>query len=300
MPADLQESAQKLAQYIHTVTGMHVGIHDIERFFSVSAGDDCRNLCQYCRQNSASFMSKCYCSDKEHLKQVYREQKISIYQCHMGMTEVIIPIYDTEKFSGVIFMGQVQIVPDENLSFENLYNRLAAEYPDCVYDGAKSALETAYHNTASMTRDQLEGFIGLVQYAEKGCHVNQWLSYTGITTHTIVEQYLTYLDLEHIPLTEISIADIAKRLNLSYSQLNRVAASLYGMPLKQYILRVKVKAAAALLCERSELTVADVSSRVGIFNTNYFIKLFQKHMGCRCSEYREQMKTTVNPCRRRK
>ena len=65
------------------------------------------------------------------------------------------------------------------------------------------------------------------------------------------------------------------------------------MSLKQYVLDVKVKAAAVLLCERPELTVAEIASSVGIYNPNYFIKLFQKRMGCRCSEYREQVMHTA-------
>ncbi len=140
-----------------------------------------------------------------------------------------------------------------------------------------------------MTLEKLESFIGLALIAEKGTRVDRWLNHFKLTTKAIVRQYLKYYDLVHIPLAEFSVDAIAKQLNISYSQLNRISAELFGRPLKQYVLEVKVTAAADMLRKHPELSVAGVAARVGIDNANYFSKVFQKHMGCRCSEYRKNI-----------
>ena len=283
--SNLHQSVQLLAEYLHTASGMHVGIHDFERRYEVAAGDDCENLCRFCRRTCTSFVNKCFCCDDESLAQVYRTGQRLIYRCHMGLTEVILPVTDEDQLLGVLFLGQVRIIPDESLSFENLYARLAAQYPEEICEENKPALKAAYENTAVMTQEKLESFIGLTVIAEKGTRVDHWLNHFKLTTKAIVRQYLEYYDLVHIPLAEFSVAAIAKQLNISYSQLNRISAELFGQPLKQYVLEVKVTAAADMLREHPELSVAGVASRVGIDNANYFSKVFQKRMGCRCSEY---------------
>ncbi|MBQ8511304.1 MAG: PocR ligand-binding domain-containing protein [Clostridia bacterium] len=284
---NLHQSVQNLAEYLYNLTGMHVGIHDIERMYTVAAGDDCQNICSYCRTNCPSFMQKCICYDKEHLELAYRTGQKVVYRCHLGMTEAILPVTSGEQFLGVMFLGQVRIIPDETMAFENLYARLAKEYPEQINEGSRAALETAYRNTAVMTSDKLESLIGLAELAEKGTHVDRWLNHFKQTTDVIVRQYLEYLDLIHIPLADLSIASIAEKLNISYSQLNRISVTLYGQPLKQHILDVKINAAAVLLKEQPELSISGAAALVGIDNSHYFSKLFQKRMGCRCSEYRK-------------
>ncbi len=127
--SNLQQSVQLLAEYIHTASGMHVGIHDFERRYEIAAGDDCENLCRFCRRNCTSFINKCFCCDTESLAQVYRTGQRLLYRCHMGLTEVILPVTDEDQLLGVLFLGQVRIIPDESLSFENLYARLSSQYP---------------------------------------------------------------------------------------------------------------------------------------------------------------------------
>ncbi len=194
---------------------------------------------------------------------------------------------------GVLFLGQLRIVPDESLSFENLYARLSEQYTNEIYEENKPALRSAYENTVVMTQEKLESFIGLTEFAEKGTHVDHWLNHFKLTSKAIVRQYLEYLDLVHIPLSEFSVAEIAGRLNISYSQLNRISTELYGQPLKQYVLEVKVSAAAGMMLEHPELSVAGAAARVGIDNANYFSKVFQRRMGLRCGEYRSRYAKTV-------
>ncbi len=289
---NLHQSVQLLAEYLHTASGMHVGIHDFERRYEVAAGDECENLCRFCRRTCTSFTNKCFCCDDEALAQVYRTGKRLIYRCHMGLTEVILPVTDEDQLLGVLFLGQVRIVPDESLSFENLYTRMSEQYPDEICEENKPALRAAYENTVVMTQEKLESFIGLTEFAEKGTHVDHWLNHFKLTTKAIVRQYLEYFDLVHIPLSEFSVAAIAEQLNISYSQLNRISMELYGQPLKQYVLEVKVNAAAGMLLEHPELSVASVAARVGIDNANYFSKVFQRRMGLRCGEYRNKYAQT--------
>ncbi len=283
---DLNHSVQELAQHLYTLSGMHIGIHDIERIYSVSAGDGCENLCYYCQKLCASFKQKCICSDEEHLSQLYRTRQKIIYRCHLGLTEVLLPVMVEEKFLGVLFLGQVRILSDEEMTFDRIYARLSEEYPDVICEDIRSTLENAYRNTAVMTQEKLESLIGLAELAGKGVHIDQWLNHFRLTPEVLVQQYLAYLDLVHLSLADFSVSNIAKRLNISYSQLNRISAALYGQPLKQYVLDVKIRAAAALLKEQPKMTIVEAALRVGIDNPNYFSKLFQKRMGCRCSDYK--------------
>ena len=143
-----------------------------------------------------------------------------------------------------------------------------------------------------MTKEKLESFIVLTQYAAREGYVNRILNYRSVDTETSFRRYMNTLNLVGIPLGEVSVAEFAKRLNISYSQINRISLAVFGMPLKQYILQVKMEEAARMLIDRQSLTMREISAAVGIENQHYFSKLFNERIGCSPTEYRHGNKTS--------
>ena len=287
-------NVHKLADYLYEVSGLHVGVHSVhgaDTEYAASGGDNRGNLCEYCREHCPSFHQKCLESDEEHLFNVARTKKTEIYRCRLGMTEAIVPVCDGDLLDGVVFLGQGYVVPDESMSFEAVYERLAEEYPDQINEVTREALREAYNRTAFLSMRELESVIGLAGFAARGIHIDQWLSRFRESVDKVIKRHVEALGPERLPLAGFSVQAIARRLNLSYSQLNRVSTKLYGKPLKQYVLDRKIDAAGRLLTEHSELSVSEVAARVGIDNPNYFVKLFQKKKGCRCVEYRNRSLT---------
>lgn len=289
--SDIQKEIAYLADHLHILSGMHIGIHNIDRSMTAVSTETRENLCNFCHEKCRGFGAKCESDDVSHLARVKDTQKTLIYQCHLGMTEVILPIIEEDDLIGVIFLGQARITPDPKMEFDVLFGNLCKKYPDDIFPEMREAVREAYDNTAVMTKEKLESFIVLTQYAAREGYVNRILNYRSVDTETSFRRYMNTLNLVGMPLGEVSVAEFAKRLNISYSQINRISLTVFGMPLKQYILQVKMEEAARMLIDRQELSVREVSSAVGIENQHYFSKLFNERIGCSPTEYRRGNKT---------
>lgn len=282
----IEKVAADFACHLHVLSGLHVGIHDLRRTHVVSAGDNAKNICEYCKEKSAVFKDRCVCSDKERLNKVAETKQSMVYLCHMGLSEVIIPIVDENRTIGVIFLGQARTEGDSP-SFEEMYQRLFELDPVNFSENRREKIRNAYDRTVVTTREKLNSLIALAEFIGQSIYVNRWLDIRTVTTEQNFRLYVYEgLDLVHIPLSALSIERIAEELNISYSQLNRLSRTVFGMPLKQYALNVKVSAAAHILLEDRGMSVSDVAYSVGIDNPHYFSRIFSDKMGMSCTEYR--------------
>ena len=285
----LLHDAQTLARDLHTVSGLHVGIHDPHRTHTVSAGDNISNLCAVCSKMCAAFGKQCHCDDRTFLAQAEHKQKPIVYQCHLGLTEVILPIVEEDMTAGVIFLGQVRI-PSPQTTFDAIMERLRTLDAESFSESRRPMLLAAYENTCCLSQEKLDGFIALATLAAKGIYVNRWLKFNAVTTEQHFRHYVSeHLDLVHLPLSAFSVERVAHDLNISYSQLNRISTAVFGMPLKQYVLQNKIDASCHLLRKYPTQTVREIAAMVGIENPHYFSRLFSERMGCSCTEYRERV-----------
>lgn len=285
-----KETIFAIADSIYRASGMHVGIHDIQYTIEASAGDDSGNLCAYCRRCCPGFLETCLNDDAEHIAQAQKAKEPMVYRCHMGLTEAILPIRSEEdQVIGVVFLGQIRLIPDSTMTFDAVHAHLMSAYPASSYAIEREALLEAYNNTATMTREAFNGFLHLISLLVQGMYVSQWLNTREDTSESAFRRYLDTLDIVKIPLTAFSAQTAAAEMKLSYSQLNRLSNQILGMPLKQYILHEKIKAAADLLRNTDDPSVKNTAGAVGIDDAHYFSRLFKKYMGCSCSEYLQNL-----------
>ena len=283
----LTQDIDALAHHLSTVSGMHVGIHDPERTTMVSGGDTVNNLCKFCSACSLRFSDRCRCDDRTFLNRALKEKKPITYRCHLGLTEMILPIIDEDAVVGVLFLGQVRITPDETMTEDAVFARLHAMDPAVFGDDCREALSEAYRGTCSMSEELFRSYCSLADYSASGVYVSNWLSRRTGTTEQHLRQYLqTRIDPVHIPLSELSVEKIAQDLYVSYSQLNRLSRRCFGVPLKQHILQIKIDAASQLLLRNETLSVRDIAAHIGIDNPFYFSRLFAERMGISCTAYR--------------
>ena len=92
--------------------------------------------------------------------------------------------------------------------------------------------------------------------------------------------------IEHQYAEDLSIQQIADELNVNVNHLAAVFRHETGSNPNAYIRQVRTKQAARLLAS-TDLSVQDISNRVGVPDANYFIKLFKKEYAMTPSEYRK-------------
>ncbi|MCR9228623.1 MAG: helix-turn-helix domain-containing protein [Flavobacteriaceae bacterium] len=84
--------------------------------------------------------------------------------------------------------------------------------------------------------------------------------------------------LEHLGDEHFGVSELADAMHMSRSSLLRKCKKQTQLSASQFIRQIRLEEAMELLRE-SELTVSEVSYRVGFGSTSYFIKCFREHYG---------------------
>ena len=89
--------------------------------------------------------------------------------------------------------------------------------------------------------------------------------------------------------TQYSLSDLEEMFKISKYKICHEFTQYIGISPVQYLLNKRIDASCHLL-KNSKLKIHEVGAMVGIENTNHFINLFKKKIGCTPLEYRQTTK----------
>ena len=84
---------------------------------------------------------------------------------------------------------------------------------------------------------------------------------------------------------EFSPKKLAEELAISMSQLNKKLNATTGYPSSTYILHVKLNHAKKILVSQNK-TIGEVAAECGIYDINYFSRIFKKQTGVTPTQYK--------------
>lgn len=125
-------------------------------------------------------------------------------------------------------------------------------------------------------------------YKEKEKMVNTFcqeiLSHKNHQYSNLVSNAMHYIE-HHYP-QNITVRQLADDLNININRLISVFRTETGRTPGRYILHVRLTQASRLL-SNTDLSVQNISTMVGIPDTNYFIKLFKREYSMTPNQYRK-------------
>jgi DNA-binding response OmpR family regulator/nitrogen-specific signal transduction histidine kinase len=83
---------------------------------------------------------------------------------------------------------------------------------------------------------------------------------------------------------------LSEELAISMSQLNKKLNAITGYPTSTYILQVKLSNAKKLLSNESK-TIGEIAAECGIYDVNYFSRVFKRHTGFTPTQFRRLPQT---------
>lgn len=219
--------------------------------------------------------------------------------CHAGLGEYVVPIYSGDVLIGCLNAGFFQV--DERRTRARM-GRACRHAPalDCR---EALALYREGVQTAGVDVDSM--LIGLELLAE---YLGQ--TYTILqTTHSApaaVRGYLTSGEdtilshaMEYIRLnsgSHISVAALARFCHCSESYLSRIFKRRTGVNINVYVNKVRMELAKNHLLLSNE-SVAEIASRVGFNDPNYFSRVFTQIIGVSPTEFRRRFQQELPPGR---
>lgn len=88
----------------------------------------------------------------------------------------------------------------------------------------------------------------------------------------------------------LTVTKIASTFNVNRCYLSRKFRNDKDFTLCDFLIREKLSRSVGVLRQDSDITIRELSSRMGFSNTNYFIQIFKSYYGTPPGRYREYIK----------
>lgn len=278
----------RLCESIQALTGISVCIYDYSRglTFEAKARDQryFGHYCDFCRSvknlRKGALYGKDDCTECDviTLKRVAGEtDRPFLHKCHIGLTELILPIRTEGKTLGIAFLGQCAI-PEKDDTKEILANVAR-------YGGDPELFAQTYQSMPSVSLQTLLFAGNLARMSLQHIADTYRLLSPPNVGLTLAKRCESYIRMNYmLPITARSVSE---HLHVNPSYLSRVFRKDAGMGLIDYIHEQRLMHAKSLLAS-TELPVAVIAENSGFTDLNYFSRLFRKKVGCSPSEFREE------------
>lgn len=115
-------------------------------------------------------------------------------------------------------------------------------------------------------------------------HINDDINEINSTVNINFLRQATDIIHREMKNPEFSPKMLSEELAISVSQLNKKLNSVTGSPSSAYILQVKLAHAKKILASQNR-TIGEVAAECGIYDVNYFSRVFKKHTGITPTQY---------------
>lgn len=243
----------------------------------------------FCRtvRNCGKIDENCLICDENAVNIVIRTKKTYIYRCHLGFSEVLIPIVINENVEALCFFGQIKGFAS-GIDFLKMFNKISHIDFDFFGETEKNELEKEFLSMKTMTDDSAEALSRLIEDLIPG-----WVQ-SGIisTAKNNLKSEFTYYVQKNLN-RHIKLSEVTEALNISQAHLCRIVKQEFGMSFTEYINNIKIKKACEYLAN-TDFSVSEISRRLGFEDSNYFSRLFKKLIGENAISYRNKQKNGKN------
>lgn len=266
------QKINKLLHDFYNATGIKMDL--LKANFSYVSERNQHDYVKYCKciQKTSKGNKMCFQSDNCLLQKSKISKKTEMHICHAGLVDISVPIVYDDKIIGYLILGQMKKETDfsvlkEHIEKLGLDTDLMSEYYKeiPVFDIEKI---TSVSNIASiLVKHILLENILKPKYDEK------------------IQNAINYID-ENLS-SELTIQVISKKINVSKSVLYKRFHEYFDLTLSEYINLKRVEKSVEYL-EKTNLSIEDISQKVGFSSISYFGKIFKRIKGTSPLKYKKE------------
>lgn len=257
----------------YAVTKVRSSIYDGNYQKILSYPDEHTPICSI-MHGRADTLAHCKYSNLRAFKQCEKEKGTIVYTCHLGLSEVVAPLWDNNIIIGYIMFGQLTCSPPPGNLLENIREKC---------------------NQYNLQIDNLEEIISQISYRNNEelhslARLMEACTYY-IMHHEIVRLnrngFILKLD-EYIEkhLTEkITVPELCEEFLTSRTKLYETFSDTLNMSLGRYIKLKRIERAKFLLAETND-PLSVIVAETGLGEYNYFCSVFKKETGITANQYR--------------
>ncbi len=232
------------------------------------------NSCAFCKLIKQNPQSRALCRlNDTNACDICREMNnIYIYRCHAGLFEAAAPIKTNGITIGYIMFGQVI---DRDCD-KNEISQYAKKY---ISD--TEALKGALTKIVKRSEEQIKSIAKIMEI----CASHLWVAeLIKVDEGNLIYHLSNYIN--NNIREDLSVEKLCEIFKVSRSRLYEVSHKYFGESIAKYIRRKRVMLAAKLL-ENENCSVAFAAESAGIYDYNYFSKIFKAEIGMTPTRYKK-------------
>ncbi|MHB9155941.1 MAG: PocR ligand-binding domain-containing protein, partial [Endomicrobiales bacterium] len=103
------EVLREFQRIFSRLTGLSITLVNLNADF-ITEDRGCRPFCLMMAEiENSTGISPCWQSNRAACRKVFRKKKPLIYQCHAGLTEILVPIIVNDNAIGALLSGQIRV-----------------------------------------------------------------------------------------------------------------------------------------------------------------------------------------------
>lgn len=245
--------------------------------------------CMYMKSNQAHWW-QCLSMIRGMFDKLERTKQTYFGVCHGGLGEYVVPIYSGETLLGSVNAG---FFPVSARKVERRICRSCAKEPALDPEEAKKLYYSCIHAPTIHPEDLLPGLELVAEYLGQTYLILQrthaapetTVRYYTSSEDTILSHAMEYI--RHNTANRIAVSDLAAFCHCSESYLSRIFKRRTGVNINVYVNKVRVEQAKNSLL-LSHDSIAEIASRVGFSDPNYFSRVFTQIIGISPTEFRRR------------
>ncbi len=260
------ERLRELLNDFYILTNMRLNICNDDATVVMAFPAKHYDFCNLIRLNNTC-NEACKKCDIAAYQKVKSTKKINIYQCHIGLTEVVAPIIYNDIVLGYIIFGKIVEKGNEAENKKNVLENCSK------YTTELDQLSKHYDILTKKSHDQILAAAKIVESIACFIWVSELVKIGDESLFLKIDNYIS----ENIT-SSITIDKICDNFSISRSKLYEISNKYFGLGIAQYIRKMRLQKAISLL-ENEQNTAKEICSLVGIDDYKYFLKMFKKETG---------------------
>lgn len=271
---DLREIRKFLVDF-YNLTQCRVALFDLEFNEIQSYPTRLSTFCTILRSNP-KLSERCRACDYNSFELCKATKKPHIYECHVGLTEIIIPILSqTGSIMAYIMCGQTFQITSSFNTWEKLCKHLESFELD--FD----SLKLNYLSSPKTTSLKVNSMANILSFSSTYLYQNDKIKPNTDSLGYKIDQYI----IEHIK-EDLDVERICRAFNFRKTNFYELTKEIYGVGIAKHIRQIRVQVAKKML-STTKLSIFEIATEVGICDYNYFTKVFKEETLCTPRDYRK-------------
>ena len=265
------QKINKLLHDFYNATGIKMDL--LKANFSYVSNRNQHDYVKYCKciQKTSKGNKMCFQSDNCLLQKSKISKKTEMHICHAGLVDVAVPIIYDNTIIGYIIVGRMK--PNNDFSLVEEYIKSLGLDTDKI--------RKYYDNIPFYDKDKIESISNIAAMFVKYILLENMLRPDYDET---LAKAISYID--NNTDADLSIKKICMEVNTSKSVLYDKFHANFQCTVSEYIKKKRVERSAELL-KKTDMSIEEISQKVGFSGASYYSKTFKKIMGTTPLKYKK-------------